>query len=206
MPAGSTPRGSHNQIGDVHRAQGNLPAALESYRATLAIGERLAKADPGNADWQRDLACRIQDWRRTSGSGQPVGGAGELPRRTRHHEHWPGPTPAIRWQRDLTVSHIRIGVVLRAQGNLTAALESYRTSLAIIERLAKADPSNANGSTTSRCRITTSATCSGQGNLTAALESYRASLASPSVWPRPTPAMRAAARPDDVAGHNWRRA
>ena len=36
-------------------AQGDLPAALTSYRASHAIRERLAKADPGNAEWQRDL-------------------------------------------------------------------------------------------------------------------------------------------------------
>ncbi|GLI37946.1 hypothetical protein KI811_05985 [Geobacter hydrogenophilus] len=39
----------------VGRAQGDLPAALTSFRASLAIRERLAKADPGNAGWQRDL-------------------------------------------------------------------------------------------------------------------------------------------------------
>jgi tetratricopeptide (TPR) repeat protein len=47
---------SHSKIGDVLRAQGNLSAALESYKADLTITERLAKADPGNAGWQRDLA------------------------------------------------------------------------------------------------------------------------------------------------------
>ena len=36
-------------------AQGDLTAALTSYRASLAIAERLAKADPSNAGWQRDL-------------------------------------------------------------------------------------------------------------------------------------------------------
>jgi hypothetical protein len=40
----------------VLRAQGNLPAALDSYQASLTIADRLAKADPGNAGWQRDLA------------------------------------------------------------------------------------------------------------------------------------------------------
>ena len=30
--------------------------ALKSYQDSLAIAERLAKADPGNAGWQRDLA------------------------------------------------------------------------------------------------------------------------------------------------------
>ena len=36
-------------------AQGNLPEALKSFRDGLAIADRLAKADPGNAGWQRDL-------------------------------------------------------------------------------------------------------------------------------------------------------
>jgi hypothetical protein len=30
--------------------------ALTSYQASLAIRERLAKANPGNTGWQRDLA------------------------------------------------------------------------------------------------------------------------------------------------------
>jgi len=37
-------------------AQGNLPEALKSYRDSLAIADRLAKSDPGNAGWQRDLS------------------------------------------------------------------------------------------------------------------------------------------------------
>ena len=40
----------------MQQAQGDLAAALASYQASLAIAERLAQADPGNADWQRDLA------------------------------------------------------------------------------------------------------------------------------------------------------
>jgi hypothetical protein len=40
----------------VHRAQGDPAAALTNYQASLAIRERLAQADPGNAGWQRDLA------------------------------------------------------------------------------------------------------------------------------------------------------
>ena len=37
-------------------AQGNLPEALKSYQGSLAIADRLAKADPNNAGWQRDLS------------------------------------------------------------------------------------------------------------------------------------------------------
>jgi tetratricopeptide (TPR) repeat protein len=47
---------SHNKIGDVLRAQGNLAQALDAFKASRAIAERLAAADPQNAEWQRDLA------------------------------------------------------------------------------------------------------------------------------------------------------
>lgn len=66
-------------------------------RDALAIRERLAAADPGNAGWQRDLS----------------------------------------------VSHNKLGDVLRDQGDGAAALRSYRDALAIAERLAAADPGNA---------------------------------------------------------------
>jgi tetratricopeptide (TPR) repeat protein len=46
---------SHIKIGDVLVAQGEGGAALAAYRAGMAIAERLAAADPGNAEWQRDL-------------------------------------------------------------------------------------------------------------------------------------------------------
>jgi tetratricopeptide (TPR) repeat protein len=88
---------SQEKIGDVLRAQGNLPAALDAFNASLAIRERLAKADPGNAGWQRDLS----------------------------------------------VSQDKIGDVLVKQGNLAEALDAFNASLAIAERLAKADPGNA---------------------------------------------------------------
>jgi predicted negative regulator of RcsB-dependent stress response len=86
-----------NVDNDVLVAQGNLPDALAAYKAALAIAERLAKADPENAGWQRDLS----------------------------------------------VSHEKIGDVLVAQGNLPDALAAYKAALAIAERLAKADPENA---------------------------------------------------------------
>jgi tetratricopeptide (TPR) repeat protein len=47
------------------------------------------------------------------------------------------------WQRDLSVSHDRIGDVLSAQGRLDDAGTAYRASLAIREALAAADATNA---------------------------------------------------------------
>ena len=37
------------------RAQGKLDEALKAYQASLPSG-RLAAADPGNTEWQRDLS------------------------------------------------------------------------------------------------------------------------------------------------------
>jgi tetratricopeptide (TPR) repeat protein len=47
---------SHDRIGDVQQAQGDLAAALASYQAGLSIRKRLAEADPSHAERQRDLS------------------------------------------------------------------------------------------------------------------------------------------------------
>ena len=47
---------SYIKVGDVQVAQGDLPAALTSYRSSLGIRERLSKANPSNTEWQRDLS------------------------------------------------------------------------------------------------------------------------------------------------------
>jgi hypothetical protein len=41
---------------DLQRAQRDLSGALKSHRDSLAIAEKLAKQDLGNAQWQLDLA------------------------------------------------------------------------------------------------------------------------------------------------------
>ena len=47
------------------------------------------------------------------------------------------------WQRDLSISYINIGNVLKDQGQLAEALSAFRKCLAIRQRLAAADRSNA---------------------------------------------------------------
>jgi hypothetical protein len=47
---------SYERIGGVQEAQGDLAGALKSYQDSLAIRDRLAKSDPGNAGRQRDLS------------------------------------------------------------------------------------------------------------------------------------------------------
>ena len=46
---------SFNKLGDLARAQGNLPEAQRLFGEDLRIAQRLAESDPANAAWQRDL-------------------------------------------------------------------------------------------------------------------------------------------------------
>src|SRR5262245_1659110 len=97
-------------IGDVQVTQGDLPAALASYRAALASFERLAKADPGHADWQHGLSVshhKIGDMQRTQGD-LPAALASYRASHAileRLAEADPGNAD---WQRDLSVLYIKI--------------------------------------------------------------------------------------------------
>ena len=54
---------------------------------------------------------------------------------------WDDPRNA-EWQRELSVSHSRLGDVQRAQGDFAGALASFRKAMEISERLARQDPRN----------------------------------------------------------------
>ena len=115
--------------------------------------------------------------------------------------------------RDRSVAFNELGDVQEAQGDLPAALTSYRASLAIAERLAKADPGNARGSATCRCRTTRSATCRWRRAICRRRStSYRASLAIAERLAKADPGnAELAARPVGVARTGsatcrWRRA
>ena len=51
---------SHDKLGDVASAAGDLAAARDHYQASLDIRVRLAAADPANTGWQRDLSISRQ--------------------------------------------------------------------------------------------------------------------------------------------------
>ena len=122
-----------------------MPAALKSYRDGLAIIERLAQSDPGNAGWQRDLSVSYNDVGDVQVAQGDLTGALKSYRdglaiAERLAQSDPGNAG---WQRDLSVSYNKVGDVQVAQGDLAGALKSYRDSLAIAERLAQSDPGNA---------------------------------------------------------------
>ncbi len=87
-----------------------------------------------------------KDWRREEGSRRSGWSARRPPAVLEIRERLTANDPSnIQWQRDLSISHEKIGGVLQAQGDLAGALTAYRHSLEIRERLAVNDPSNAQG-------------------------------------------------------------
>ena len=165
------------RLGMVLVTQGKLAEALQSYRAQLAIIERLAKAVPDNTMGQRDLSVsynkignilalqgKLTDVLRSFRDGLTI-----VERLAR------ADPDNVQWQYDLGVSNERIGNMLVAQGDLAGAMQSYRVSLAITERLAQADRENAQwqfalGATKERIGDVLFA----QSDLVGAMESYRA--------------------------------
>ena len=167
-------------LGNIRKVRGDLTAAKAAYLQAQAVADRLAKANPGDAGWQRDLSLSHEQ------IGAVLQNEGNLPGALASYrasfaiaERLAKADPGnAGWQSDLSVSLIQIGDVQLDQGNLPGALESYRASLAIAERLAKADPGNARWQhdlSVSHERI--GDVLRAQGNLPGALESYRASLA-----------------------------
>jgi tetratricopeptide (TPR) repeat protein len=94
------------EIGDAQEAQGDLAGALKSFRESLAIRERLAQSDPGNAGWQRDLSISMSKVGNVQLAQGDLAGALKSYRDSlaifeRLAQSNPGNT---RWQRDLSVA------------------------------------------------------------------------------------------------------
>jgi lipoprotein NlpI len=126
-------------------AQGDLTAALAAFQSAFEITDRLAKADPGNAQWQRDLSIayeRIGSVREAQGDLQAALASfqAELSITDRLAKADPGNT---RWQQDLANGYDWAGDAQRALGDLNEAASSYQSGIDIRTRLAKADPANA---------------------------------------------------------------
>ncbi len=117
---------------------------MKSYQGSLAISNRLAKADPNNAGWQRELSVSYND----------VGGVqvkqGNLAEALKSYQAGLAIAESLAkadpknagWQSDLAYSHQLVGNTLIAQGSAQEGIKSLQDGLAHRERLAKADPSN----------------------------------------------------------------
>jgi tetratricopeptide (TPR) repeat protein len=167
-------------LGDIELARGRLAPALAGYRAAQASAEGMAKADPGNAYWQRTLSVSYNK------IGNVLVDQGNLPEALKSFrgafaiaDHLAkADSGNAGWQRDLSVSYDRVGEVLLAQGNLPEALKSFRDGLAIDDRLAKADPGNISWQRDlSMSYNKIGDVLVAQGNLPEALKSFRDGLA-----------------------------
>jgi tetratricopeptide (TPR) repeat protein len=135
---------AHDEIGDVLKTQGNWPEALQAYRQSLAIRERLAHADSENTAWQFDL---IFSYQRIGDVELELGHLAEAANNfsTRHAilarltAQEPNDTQ-LQWL--LADSYLRLGRVHEQQGNLAGAFASYQTCREIMEQLANTDPDN----------------------------------------------------------------
>jgi tetratricopeptide (TPR) repeat protein len=164
------------QQGDILFALGDLASALKSYHDSLGIFEKLAKQDPSNTGWQRDLSsCYAK-------IGAVLQAQGDLASALKSYRNSLGifeklakqdPSNAD-WQHDLSICYEKVGNVQSARGDLVSALKSYRDSLGIFEKLAKQDPSNADWLRHSYERI--GDVLLAQRDLAGALKSYRDSL------------------------------
>jgi tetratricopeptide (TPR) repeat protein len=135
---------SYIEIGDVLMAQGNLTGALKWYRDGLAVADRLVKADPEDAGWQRNLSIshiKIGDVLTTQGDLIEALTTYQESLAIRDRLAKADFNDANR-QRDLAISQGRVAVVLAKQGDTPRALDELRQGRAIISRLVKQSPDN----------------------------------------------------------------
>ena len=118
--------------------------ALKSYQADLAIAERLAKSDPGNANWQRDLSVSYEKVGDVLVQQSNLAEAlkfyqASLAISERLAKSDPG---NANWQRDLLVSHWKLASVFRDQGDQEKAIDALRQGREIMARLVSLSPDN----------------------------------------------------------------
>jgi len=132
-------------LGDRFVATRRTDQARNAYAKAAATAERLARAEPDRADYQRDLAAsydRMGYLYRALGQGEAAREAfanalAIAERLARAEPDRPG------YQRDLSVSYERMGDLYGALGQGKAARETFAKVLAIAERLARAEPDRA---------------------------------------------------------------
>jgi tetratricopeptide (TPR) repeat protein len=135
---------SYEKLGRLRFAQSNFQEALKLYQASLAIRDRLVRADSSNTSRQRDLGVayeKVGDVHLALGNFAEADNAyqANLAIRDRLIKAEPGDA---RLARDFAVSQYKLGDLRMAQKNWPGALKSYQAGLPVSERLAKAYPDN----------------------------------------------------------------
>ncbi|HTR13960.1 MAG TPA: hypothetical protein VMI72_12075, partial [Roseiarcus sp.] len=129
-------------LGDIRMARGDLGVALAAYHDAQALADRLAKADPGNAGWQRDLSVsydRVGDVQVAQGdlAGALKSYQASLAIADRLAKADPG---NAEWRRDLSVSQARLATVYSKLGQPDKAREALVAGRAILTELTAKHP------------------------------------------------------------------
>ncbi len=130
------------QIGEVRRAQGNLPLALKTFREAEALASRLAARSPAFPQGKLELE-ESQAW-----IGQALFEQGDLDgalatwqAQLRVAQAGLAAKPDDRlWQSALALAHHNVGTALDVKGDVPGALRSYRECLRLQRLLAAAQP------------------------------------------------------------------
>ncbi|WP_345777519.1 toll/interleukin-1 receptor domain-containing protein [Luteibacter sp. dw_328] len=132
------------KIGSVRLDQGQLAAAMTSYRAALAVATRLGDAAPTNVDRQLALAdvwayIGMTQWRQGKLDDAQRSFASAQATLQRAAVHAPGKTQ-LAFQRATLDNNI--GHVMEARGELDQAATQYRHMLAQMQDLVTGQPHN----------------------------------------------------------------
>jgi serine/threonine-protein kinase len=158
---------------------GSAADAIRSYTESIAIRERLARAHPAGATYEKGLAGSHNNLGNLLlNTGDPAGALKSLLRANELQERAARANPtAVDYQRDLAKTHYNIGLVLNRTGRLDEAMQWYRRALAIFDRIERDNPS-ANGYQADLANTHNNIGCllNDAGRPAEALESHRRAL------------------------------
>ncbi|MGA9772485.1 MAG: protein kinase [Blastocatellia bacterium] len=176
---------AYQKVGDVqgnpyHSNIGDTEGAIESFRKSLDIREKLVADEPANTENRRDLTIsylRIGDvawgkgdtelaleaYRKAIAIGEELYGADQLDAQT---------------SRNLWVGYRNYAYALAQAGDFAGALESFNKGRPVVEKLFTSNPANPQAQEDMSNFYTTLGVAHGEsGDLASAMESFRKALA-----------------------------
>ena len=126
-----------DRLGDALHRAGDDAGAMAEYQLALASAEELARSDPDNAIWQRDLSVDLNQLAMLTQASDPEAALAiyrrSLAIRDRLADHEPG---NAQWQADVATSAALVANILRRRpGGHAEALELTRRGLGILDKL-----------------------------------------------------------------------
>lgn len=137
----------HIKIGDIQQAQGDGAVALQSYRTSLAIRQKLAAQDPGNSEWQRDLSVsfeKIGEIQQALGDGAAALQSYRADLAIAQKLAAQDPGNAL-WQVDLAKSQIRVAVIETDTALQNKLINQALTTLQALRSAGKLDAADRAG-------------------------------------------------------------